>query len=51
MSVFRLFLYYQLLLYGLVFFIGSVVTYSRGYLRAIVIIVANRDILAGMFFT
>ncbi|ORZ00739.1 hypothetical protein BCR43DRAFT_511706 [Syncephalastrum racemosum] len=33
-------------LYGLVFLVGSIVTYAQGYDRATVIVVANRDILA-----
>ncbi|KAI9254004.1 hypothetical protein BDA99DRAFT_443099 [Phascolomyces articulosus] len=38
-----------LLLYGMFFVLGCIVTYAKGYQRAIVIVVANRDILAVTF--
>ncbi|CDS06306.1 hypothetical protein LRAMOSA08834 [Lichtheimia ramosa] len=34
-----------LMLYGLIFLIGCLVTFAKGYYRAIVIIIADRDIL------
>ncbi|KAI8148380.1 hypothetical protein BJV82DRAFT_506158 [Fennellomyces sp. T-0311] len=38
-----------LLLYGMFFVLGSIITYGKGYQRAIVISIANSDILAVTF--